>query len=96
MSDLRVWNNINSSNTIYVGQKLVIYKNPAYFKKTEPTATATVKIADLPENKIYTVQEGDTLWSISKKYNGLSIEQIKKLNNLTSDNLKPGQKLKLS
>lgn len=97
ISDLRAWNNINNNNTIYAGQKLVVYKNPAYFKKATPQpATVVAKTIGLPDNKIYTVQEGDTLWSISKKYDGLTIEQIKKLNNLTSDNLKPGQKLKLS
>lgn len=97
MNDLRAWNNINSSNTIYVGQKLAVYKDPAYFKKSTPKpVSAIAKTVELPDNKIYTVQEGDTLWSISKKYDGLTIEQIKKLNNLTSDNLKPGQKLKLS
>ena len=40
----------------------------------------------------YTVKKGDTLYSISKKY-GLSIEELKKLNNLKSNNLAIGQKL---
>ncbi len=40
----------------------------------------------------YTVKKGDTLYSISKQY-GLSIEELKKLNNLKSNNLAIGQKL---
>jgi membrane-bound lytic murein transglycosylase D len=36
---------------------------------------------------------GDTLWDISRKYEGLSIEKIKQLNNLTNNKIKPGQKL---
>ena len=39
------------------------------------------------------VQSGDTLWGISKKYNGISIWKIKALNNLENDNLKPGTKI---
>lgn len=96
LTALRSWNNINSRNTIYVGQKLAIYKNPSYFKKTKPKTTVVAsKQTTVPSGKLYTVQPGDTLWKISLKYKDLSIEQIKKLNNLTSDNLKPGQKLKL-
>lgn len=41
---------------------------------------------------IYTVKVGDTLYSISKRY-GVSVENIKKNNNLTSNNLYIGQKL---
>ena len=33
---------------------------------------------------IYTVKEGDTLLSISQKY-GITVDQLKKLNNLSSD-----------
>ncbi|WP_283640958.1 glucosaminidase domain-containing protein, partial [Mesonia mobilis] len=40
----------------------------------------------------YTVKKGDTLYSISQSYD-LTIEELKKLNNLKSDNLAIGQKL---
>ncbi|MEG6614961.1 LysM peptidoglycan-binding domain-containing protein [Peptococcaceae bacterium 1198_IL3148] len=40
----------------------------------------------------YTVIPGDSLWKISQKYN-ISINQLKKLNNLTSDEIWVGQKL---
>jgi membrane-bound lytic murein transglycosylase D len=39
------------------------------------------------------VQEGDTLWDIAQKHNGVSVWKIKSLNNLESDYLKPGTKL---
>lgn len=42
----------------------------------------------------HTVKKGDTLYALSKKY-GVSVEQIKKLNNLTSDKLALNQKLKI-
>ncbi len=43
-------------------------------------------------NEYYTVQKGDTLYSIANKY-GLTVNELKKLNNLTSDNLSVGQSL---
>ena len=45
-------------------------------------------------SKIYFVKKGDTLYSISKKYN-LSIEKLKEKNNLNSNTLSIGQKLKI-
>ena len=40
----------------------------------------------------YVVQKGDSLWSISKKF-GITVDSLKKLNNLSSSNLSIGQKL---
>lgn len=96
---IKYWNNLYSDR-INIGQKLNIYKDPKYFKKTTPTVpskTQTAKATPVPANvkgKIHTVQPGDTLWFISKKY-GVTVEQLKKANGLKSNALKPGQKLKL-
>lgn len=43
----------------------------------------------------YVVKKGDTLYKIANKYN-LSVDELKKLNNLSSDNLNIGQKLIVS
>jgi membrane-bound lytic murein transglycosylase D len=45
---------------------------------------------------IHAVQPGDTLWNISKRYKNIPVEQIKKLNNLKNNEIKPGQKLVIS
>jgi membrane-bound lytic murein transglycosylase D len=42
----------------------------------------------------YNVQNGDTLWTISKKFS-TSTADIKKLNNLKSNLIHPGSQLKL-
>ena len=43
---------------------------------------------------LYTIQQGDTLYSISKKFN-LSVKRIKKLNNLSENGINVGQKIKI-
>ena len=45
-------------------------------------------------SKIHLVKKGDTLYSISKKHN-ISIEKLKEKNNLNSNTLSLGQKLKI-
>ncbi|WP_207433171.1 lytic transglycosylase domain-containing protein [Sabulibacter ruber] len=42
---------------------------------------------------IHHVQPGDTLWNISRRYNNVSVEQLRKANKLKDDELKPGMKL---
>ncbi|MCU9594648.1 N-acetylmuramoyl-L-alanine amidase [Caldibacillus thermolactis] len=56
-------------------------KSSSPSKPKENTSTGT-----------YTVKPGDTLWGISQKY-GVTIEQIKEANGLTSDTIYVGQKL---
>ncbi len=46
----------------------------------------------LPGFAIYYVKPGDSLWQIGKKYY-VSVERIKEMNNLTTDEIKPGDKL---
>ena len=46
------------------------------------------------EENVYTVQKGDTLYQIAQN-NNTTVEEIKKLNNLTSNTLSIGQLLKL-
>ena len=44
------------------------------------------------EITMYTVQKGDSLYSIAKKF-GITVDEIKSLNNLTSNNLAIGEQL---
>lgn len=43
----------------------------------------------------YTVKSGDTLWELSKKFN-MSVNDLKSINNLSSDNIYIGQVLKIT
>ena len=70
-----------SNDTIYVGQKL----NVSSAKSISATSTASAT---------YTVKSGDSLWKIASA-NGTTVNQLKSLNNLSSDLIYAGQQLKL-
>lgn len=74
-----------TSDTLQVGQKLII---PA--KAIEASSTLTEKTTTDPTQ--YTVTPGDTLWSIAKHY-GVTVDDLKIVNNLDRDQLQVGQKL---
>ncbi len=90
VQDLRTWNNLNG-NTIRVGQRLVVWMAPGSSPAKNTVSAEAILLS--PDTKTYIVQPGDTLWDISKKVPGLTVEKIKSLNNLKSNNLQPGQKL---
>jgi LysM repeat protein len=73
-------NNIADATRIRVGTELRIVQPPDF--------TLTMAY------ETYEVQQGDTLYTISGKYN-LTIAEIKEINELTSNNLSIGQKLQI-
>lgn len=73
-------NNLTSS-VLTIGQQLIIPSNP------ESTGED-----DITTNNTYVVQNGDSLYSISRMY-GISVDDIKNANNLTSNILTIGQVL---
>jgi membrane-bound lytic murein transglycosylase D len=96
VADIRSWNDIHGS-LIRVNQKLNIYVNEKYYNSINNPEPIASKPASKPQpagsDKVHLVQPGDSLWKISRQYEGLTIEKIKKLNNLKSNKIKPGQKL---
>lgn len=76
-------NNIANPNLIYPGQKLRI---------TESTNT---NLNPVIQNNFYTVQRGDTLSGIARRY-GVSTQYLVRLNGISNPNLiYPGQMLKI-
>ncbi len=106
--DIRKWNGLGS-NRIAPGKRLVVYVDnggiPFETKTASKTTTAEKSSAKSAETNIeksengdflsYKVQSGDSLYSISKKYPGVSVALIQKTNDLSSTNLRPGQVLKI-
>lgn len=76
INDIKQYNNLKS-NHISVGQKLVLTGVQKVGKVTYIT---------------HIVKKGDTLYSLSKKYN-VTVEKIKTLNNLLNNELSLGQEL---
>ena len=90
-------NNLTDNN-ILLGAKLIVGKvevalNESKMKSKKDSYAATSKKA---KEKMYKVKPGDTLTSISKQFPGVTIADIKKWNNIKSENLKPGMKLKIN
>lgn len=99
LADLKHWNNLQNNN-LAVGNVLIVAKNEVAiitnnatvdsFKKKD-ISTSSSKNADID----YLVKKGDSLFSISKQYPGVTVSDLKKWNNITGDNLKPGMGLKI-
>ena len=96
VADIKTWNNLRS-DAIRTGQRLNLWvkssTNSLATASTQTSVNANNSIASLQGAKTYIVQPGDTLWDISKKFNGLTIEKIKTLNKLSNSKIQPGQKL---
>ncbi|HZY79421.1 MAG TPA: LysM peptidoglycan-binding domain-containing protein [Cyclobacteriaceae bacterium] len=89
VDDLKAWNNLRD-NALSVGQDVLIKKGGAGTITTAATSTTAGK----PEQKKMThmVAQGETLFSISKMY-GVTVDQIKTWNSLSSNELKLSQVL---
>lgn len=96
VSDIKKWNKIRN-NTVKVGQRLAIYKESRTPSASRVGKQAVAKRTQAVRTKKthYLVQPGDTLWTISKKCDGISVDRLKKLNKLKGNDIKPGQKLVL-
>jgi LysM repeat protein/lysophospholipase L1-like esterase len=102
VNDIKYWNNMSGSKII-AGETLVIYKKS---HSTPPVNENKAETKTIPQNQtainndkrqasrktVYKVANGDSLWTIAKKYN-TTVENLKKLNNLKSDKISIGQTL---
>ncbi|RRO15977.1 LysM peptidoglycan-binding domain-containing protein [Flavobacteriaceae bacterium 14752] len=99
VSEIRRWNGMRN-NRINIGDRLTIYPRKANYTqapvKKETKAKSEVSESTSNQPKTYIVKPGDSLWSISRKFESLSIEDLKKINNLNNSALKPGMTLKIS
>jgi membrane-bound lytic murein transglycosylase D len=95
VSDIKKWNGLRSNN-LKIGQRLSIYPRNSTVSVTSSTNKPTTSEAVSGDSKIYTVRSGDSLWSISQKFPGVSVQNIKDWNGISGSKLKPGMKLKVS
>lgn len=90
VEDLKKWNNM-SDNLIKPGQQLKV-KAPVV--KVAPKTNLSSTSSTSNKFTYHVVQKGDTLWSIASKYN-ISVDELKKLNNINNNSLIIGAKLKI-
>jgi membrane-bound lytic murein transglycosylase D len=100
LKQLKTWNGLDS-NFLISGQRLVVTDSKQQFSSNikkdnsqEPKLTQTVQNKNELVN--YTVEHGDTLFKISRKFGNIPITELRVLNDLDNVNyLKPGTTLKI-
>ena len=91
LSTLLEWNNLSVDSPIYPGQGLIVsYGSSSSTEEAEETAASSEST-----ETTYTVQPGDGLWRIAKNH-GLTLDELKSMNQLTSNIIQPGQVLIVS
>lgn len=82
LQSLMQLNNMAENETVSKGKKIRL-------------RASAVAVNDESKIKVYTVQPKEGLYAISKKYN-VPVQQLRELNDLSDDGLKPGQQLIIS
>ena len=92
--ELCKWNGIHKKTILRLGQKLAIY-----VQEEESEGKIIPAVAHSVDNNNgtirYTVQEGDSLWLIARKF-GVSVKELRKWNKLpVKRHLQPGQRIEI-
>ena len=92
ITELKSWNNL-SDNNLSVGQQLIYFLDATPESLENPTVSPSLITTSVyQENVFYKVKSGDNLTVIARIH-GMTIKELKDLNNLTSDFLSIGQQL---
>ena len=94
VGELRAANNLSESDVIKVGQKITI-PEADIGTAAALSSTNSKSISNSTKTKLYTVQKGDTLYSLARK-NNISVADLMVLNNFDSSKvIKIGEKIKI-
>ena len=88
LSTLLEWNNLSVDSPIHPGQGLIVSYGSSSSSEESNTTTQS-------SESTYTVKAGDGLWRIAKNH-GLTLDELKSMNQLTSNIIQPGQVLIVS
>lgn len=88
LSTLLEWNNLSVDSPIHPGQGLIVSYGSSSSSEESNTTTQS-------SESTYTVKAGDGLWRIAKNH-GLTLDELKAMNQLTSNIIQPGQVLIVS
>lgn len=93
VAKIKQWNHLRRE-TIHVGQRLTIYRSGAPMAQVGRNNNNNNNNAPAPTVRTHTVKRGETLSSIARKYH-CTVNQLKQWNNLSSNTVRIGQKLKI-
>lgn len=97
LTALKEANNLETT-LVDAGQKLRVSNfeaQPESTVKIEEVEDSTVTVSSENNSGIHIVENGDTLYSLSKRY-GFTVDELKNKNDLTSNLIKVGQELNVS
>ena len=96
LSTLLEWNHLSVDSIIQPGQGLIVSEgSSSSSEEAEESTSSSEETASESTETTYTVQPGDGLWRIAKNH-GLTLDELKSLNQLTSNIIQPGQVLIVS
>jgi membrane-bound lytic murein transglycosylase D len=95
VSQIKQWNGLRG-NTLKIGQRLTIYPRKVNTSSGKAVASTPKKVINTAGKSTYRVKDGDSLWSISQKFPGVSVQNIKEWNDISSNKLKIGTTLMVS
>ena len=95
VSQIKRWNGLRSNN-LRIGQRLTIYPRNPSVKAPSTSKSKPKTVVNKTGKKTYKVKSGDSLWSIAQQFPGVSVDNIKKWNNLSNNKLKIGMILVVS
>lgn len=95
VSQIKQWNGLRS-NMLRVGQRLTIYpRKPVVSQDVASGSNGAEGNTSGKDLQVYVVEKGDSLWTISKKHQGITVENLREWNGIRGNDIKPGTKLKL-
>lgn len=95
VAEIKEWNSLEDNN-VKLGETLIVSKKEVAVNETKASKKEDIAASERSEAKLYYVKKGDSLFSIAKKYPGVTISDIKKWNGIKNESLKPGMKLKIN
>lgn len=92
VDDIKQWNNL-TSNTLSIGQEIIVRKNSASARQaTVNASTVATQTKTAPANGVHVVAPKETMYSISKQY-GISVQDVKDWNHIEGNEISIGQEL---
>ncbi|WP_188049244.1 LysM peptidoglycan-binding domain-containing protein [Flavobacterium sp. GP15] len=95
LTELKHWNKL-ADNTLTIGKTLIVAKDEVVIVTDKATVDSFKNKTTKQATTDYYVKKGDSLFSIARKYPGTTIADLKKWNDISNEDIKPGMKLKIN